>query len=81
MIVETEIWCHKDLKLAEMGMDSGDVWMPVSINFKNLTLIKRAGETEFLGPDRCAIQTIDGTQLVINMSYEETLNHWRKSDS
>lgn len=51
--------------------------MPFAIDFRTISSIKLAGETEFLGNDKATV-CYHGRDLTIDMTYNEAVSIWRR---
>lgn len=79
MIVECNVWCTKDSKLTDLGVDeNNDCWMPIGIDFSKIEHIKLAGENYFIGNDRAAVGCSNGI-LIIDLTYEHAMKLWKQS--
>lgn len=74
-ILSANVWCAQDDKAERMGIESGDIWMPITIRWDEVITIKEAGDNEFIGKGRATIYVRD-THFVIDKDYYDALKEW-----
>ena len=74
----TNIWCSADATKETLGIDSGDCWMPICFDWRDVLAVKECGENEFLGEGRATIY-IMGDHLTIEMMFEEAAQKFSES--
>lgn len=79
MIIETEVWCiGESPENVELGLPEGDQWMPFIFDIRNVSAIKLAGPTEFLGDDKATIHIFDKS-FTINKTYFDMADLFKQS--
>lgn len=70
------MWCTAVAQADVLGIDPGDQWMPVMIDFSKVMIIKLSGENDFLGNDKANLTFIDGTHITIDLPYTKAVEFW-----
>lgn len=76
-ICETEVWCSEREVNENLGIDSGDCWMPIAFNWQDVLTIKEAGSNEFIGEKKATIY-IGCSHFIIHMDYYEAVTEFKK---
>ena len=77
MILQTEVWCSADDKARDLGLEDGDCWMPIAIDWRKVATIKLAGPNDFIGEDKATIY-VDGVHFIIKMKFTDAVEMWKE---
>jgi len=77
MMIECNVWCSEDDHAEEMGMPSGDCWMPMIIKLGSISAIKEAGGNDFIGEGKCTVFVHDRS-FIIDRTYKEIAEMFKK---
>jgi hypothetical protein len=78
MIIECNVWCVKDAENENLGLPTGDAWMPIAIDLSKVNSVKLAGQNDFIGDDKAAVQ-LPNQVMTIDIPYKEFVILWKSS--
>lgn len=78
MIEETEVWCSERDANADLGLDTGDIWLPLAFDWGDVLVVKEAGSNEFIGEGKATVR-VGSESFIINMDYQVAVQKFKVS--
>ena len=75
-IVICNIWCDEHPDAKEMGLDPGNIWLPVAIDLRHIVAIKECGEGEFIGAGKASVFLTNSDCFTVDMPFKDLLEKW-----
>jgi hypothetical protein len=76
-VIECNVWCSESDANADLGLPTGDCWMPYAIDLRCVSAIKLCGPNEFLGDDKATLY-FHGIHVTIDIAFVDAVKIWKE---